>query len=538
MATLAAATAFRRTWSDPDGIMARQQYAAQQSIYEYRWHLYNNSIFDDAATWYAYRRRYGLYRYIRPLYNPTTRLVDFYAGIVYPGVLAVDAKNLPDGTPLAIPLADDIKPALRNAIGQLWQWSNWQTGKSLMVRYGAALGDVAVEVIDEVDRGKVTFDILWPGWVTALELDGTGNVKSYALEYDATDENGKEYTYRKEVDGARIAEYRDGELYQYDPLIDAERVNPYGFAPMVWCKHTDVGGNYGRPAIRNVNKVDELNEMASHAHDRAHAVLSSPILVAGEGVQSLDSTVTEAKRQATQDLTNPSGGRESVKILKANNGALSTVDLPEGEALNYMTKLLAEIEEDHPELTMYKQLREMSQVTGPGAERMIGDAAAYIVDARANYDMQSIKLFQMAIAIAGWRANSGAWGRTLTQQQLAFKPFDLQSYAAGELDFEIEPRPIVATSKLSADEQRALMDAGDRGYASHVWVSDQITGDGKAQMAQVEQEQAAQQSANAALVQSVADRLSAAQQQNQQSLQSVGASIANGGQQPAATSGQ
>ena len=59
---------------------AHDQFEAQSSLYDYRWHLYQNSIFDDNLFWTNYRRKYGLYRYIRSLYNPTRRLVDFYAG--------------------------------------------------------------------------------------------------------------------------------------------------------------------------------------------------------------------------------------------------------------------------------------------------------------------------------------------------------------------------------------------------------------------------------------------------------------------------
>lgn len=506
MATTAAYGTFKRVWSDPASMAARNQFAALVAVYDYRWHLYQNSVFDDVTLWASYRRKYGLYRYIRPIYNPVRRLVDFYAGIVYPGVLATDAKKLPDGTPLAIPLAQDIDPALRNAIGQLWQWSNWQTGKNLFVRYGAALGDVAVEVVDEVDRGKVTFDILWPGMITDLELDTTGNVKRYALEYDAEDEAGDTYTYRKEVDGERIAEYKDNELYQYDESIEAERVNPYGFAPLVWCKHTDLGGDHGNPAVRNVGKIDELNEIASHAHDRTHAVLSSPMVVAGKGVRALTADVTEAKRPATQDMNNPSAGRESVKIFTADEGGqVSSVQLPEGEALAYIEKLLAEIEDDHKELTMYTELRAMSQVTGPAAERLIGDAAALIMEARSNYDTQSVKLFQMGVAISGWRANSGAWGRSLTRQQQAFLPFDLASYQQGDLDLEIMPRPLVPQVRLTPDEQRALMDAGDRGYAPRAKVIDALGGDAKIDMPQIEVDQTMQRQREADMAQVALD---------------------------------
>lgn len=493
MATIAAATAFQRAWSDPQSMVARNQFAAQVATYDYRWHLYQNSIFDDQNTWRLYRSRYDLYRYIRPIYNPVRRLVDFYAGIIYPGVLATDGKKLPDGTSLAIPLAADIDPALAGAIGQLWQWSNWQAGKNLFVRYGAALGDVAVEVVDEVDRGKVTFDILWPGLIKELELDSTSNVKRYVIEYDAEDDDGKSYTYRKEVDDQRIAEFKDDELFQYDEGIEAERANPYGFAPLVWCKHTDLGGDHGSPAIRNVNKIDELNEMASHAHDRAHAVLSSPIVASGKNAQSLTDAKLQASRGPTQDENGnqaASTGRAQVKVIRTEEGGgMSSVQLPEGEALNYIAKLLLEVEDDHPELVMYKQLRAMSQVTGPGANAMVGDAASYIVDARANYDTQTIKSHQMAIAIAGWRANTGAWGRNLTRQQEAFKPFNLESYQKGDLDFEIMPRPLVPQAILTPDERRALMEQGDRGYSPRAKVIDALGGDSKVDMAAIDAEQ-------------------------------------------------
>lgn len=510
MATIAAATAFQRAWSDPQSMVTRNQFEAQVATYEYRWHLYQNSVFDDPAIWLRYRQRYGLYRHIRPIYNPVRRLVDFYAGIIYPGVLATDGKKMPDGASLAIPLASDIDPALAGAIGQLWQWSNWQAGKNLFVRYGAALGDVAVEVVDEVDRGKVIFDVLWPGLIKELELDGTGNVKRYVIEYDAEDENEKTYTYRKEVDSESIAEFKDNELYQYDPGIEAERANPYGFAPLVWCKHTDLGGDHGSPAVRNVNKIDELNEMASHAHDRAHGVLDSPIVASGKNAQSLTDAKLQATRGPTQDESGnqaASTGRAQVKVIRTEEGgSMSSVQLPEGEALNYIAKLIEEVEHDHPELTMYNELRQMSQVTGPGAERMIGDAAAYIQDARANYDTQTIKLHQMGVAIAGWRAQTGAWGRNLTRQQQAFLPFNLESYQAGDLDFEVMPRPIVPQASLTPDERRALMEQSERGFATKAKTVEALGGDPVKDIAEIEAEQAAAQAQQATLASSILEQ--------------------------------
>jgi hypothetical protein len=78
--------------------------------------------------------------------------------------------------------------------------------------------------------------------------------------------------YRKEVDIFSIREYRDRQLIK-------EIDNPYGFAPAVWYKHSDTGAVYGAPAIDgSIAKIDELNSLASHAHDQVHKVIGAPLI--------------------------------------------------------------------------------------------------------------------------------------------------------------------------------------------------------------------------------------------------------------------
>lgn len=444
LATKSAFGTFRRVWDDPSTVGTREKYEARTSQYEYLWHWYQGTLFERAALWARYKSDYHLYRQIRAIHNPVERLVDFYAGIIYPGRLTTDRDY--EGM-IAIPLADDVPDELRLALAQLWQWSNWQINKGLMVRYGAALGDAFVEIVDEQDRGKVTFDVMWPGYIAELDLDQQGNVKAYAIEYEF-EVDDKTHKYRKEVDAEVIRTYRDDSLFAYDE-IDAERDNPYGFAPAVWCKHKEIGGDHGKPALRSssITKLDEVNALVSHLLDQEHRILETPILVAGEGVGRLGDD--SKKAGSTHDLTDPSSSRESIRLLRSGPGGdIKAVTLPEGEALAHIDQLLSKVEEDHPELSLYQQLREMSQVSGPGASRLIGDALIPIEDARANYDQQSVKLFQMAIAIAGWRIQNRFWGNQLTDQQLAFAPFNLESYSRGELNFEIVERPLIQETPM------------------------------------------------------------------------------------------
>jgi hypothetical protein len=115
--------------------------------------------------------------------------------------------------------------------------------------------------------------------------------------------------------------------------------------------------------------------------------------------------------------------------------------------------MLTEIEHDFPELSMYQELRKMSQVTGPGAARMMGDVYSRVLEVSSNYDTQSIKLFQMAVAIAGFRLREGKLGwRDKTEQRMKFAPFDLDSYSKGELDLSIMPRPLIPLTEADTIE--------------------------------------------------------------------------------------
>lgn len=459
----------RRVFDDPSSQDREQAFNLRLSEYNLLWAYYNNSMFEKIAyplasyqafnrwnvPWGIYKQNYQLYRNIRMIYNPTRRLVEFYAGQIYPGVLSEDGLALPDGIPLAIPFSKDTEPALKSAIAQLWQWSNWQAKKALQVRYGAALGSTLVEVVDDVAHGKVTLDVTWPGLLSNLDLDKAGNVKRYILEYPAVDDDGQ-YIYRKEVDSESLRYFRDGQPFDYGNGAIVENV--YGFAPAVWIKHRDAGGIHGSPEISgDIGKIDELNGLASHVHDQIHKVIGAPVVMWSAGnIQKLFDT---AKRGPTNEFEAPPAEQEQVLLLKGPQGG--SVDSLAGnlslsESGEYIDRLLVQLEKDHPELTFYEQLRSMSQVTGPAVSRLIGDVYNKVLEVQASYDTASISLFRMAVAIAGFRANSGAWG-ALNRQQQKFVPFNLDSYARGDLDMAIAPRPLVVPTKQEVYSEKQAM---------------------------------------------------------------------------------
>lgn len=454
-ATSAAIAAFRSAFRDPARALA-PEFADRRAYFNLLWQYYSNEAFADSTAWKTYRETFGLYRRTRSIYNPTKRLVNFYVAQVYPGVLSMDASKLPDGVPLAIPLTEDTDEDLRIAVAQFWQWANWQSGNKLMVRYGGATGSVLVEMVDDVARGKVTAQVRWPGLVSDLVLDGTGNVKAYSLEYETLDEDGKTYTYRKEVTGESFSYFKDDKPFTPEGKTAPVEEHPYGFVPAVWCKHLDEGGDWGAPAISgSLGKIDELNELASHVSDAVHVLIDSPGVLASSGnigrIGQSRSATTDDEYSATSALEERTNRRLLLKGPADTKWVPMVPNLNPEQVEPRINHLYGEIEKDHPELKFWESARGMSALSGVAVDKLSGDVRGRVGEVSANYDQQSIKLFQMAAAIGGFRYAEGREGwRQRTAQQQKFAQFNLESYARGELDMEIAPRPLVPQTEEEA----------------------------------------------------------------------------------------
>jgi hypothetical protein len=477
MASNAAINAFRIAYANPSQAQENTAFLSRADEYELLWAWYTGSAFDPTeGMWTAYRARYGLYRYTRMVRNLTTRLVEFYAAQIYPGVLADDGVNLPEGFPNAMPFPKDIDPALAAAIAQIWQWSNYQSLKSVHVRWAAATGNVLMTVVDDLERGKVFIQPVWPGHLADLQLDPTGNVIRYALEYPITEEVNpggpyvrplaQRHIYRLAVDKTMIRYYRDGTPWDYGSGAEIE--NPYGFVPAVWIKHADAGGMYGQPAIAgSLSKLNEVNSLSSQINDRIHRAVEPSIIIAGTGkiARLFDKDGNNTKRGATEDFNDPQAGRESIKTFSgpADTKVLPILaDLNLADALKAVDGLLGEIEADNPETTFWAKLREMSQISGRAAQMLSGDVISRTLEAQALYDRGNKALLQMAVAIAGYRQSEGHSGWAISNRQRdKFKALDLASYERGDLDFSLLPRPLVEPSRLEqAQESLIFWQAG------------------------------------------------------------------------------
>lgn len=426
----------------------RDGIASRQSTYEQMFAYYSNTAFEDVAQWARYRINHNLYRFTRPIFNPVTRVVDFYAEHIYPGTLNFDPSV--ENRRAAIPFSHSTPLEIKSVAGQMWQWSNWQNGNSIMVQNGAMTGNVYVDIVDDVEKGKIRFQVFFPSMVKEIDIDPYGNVQGIVLEYFTEDKRingGRPFRYAKEMQKDFIAYYKDGELFDYGQGKVIE--NPYGFVPGVWVKHLDSGMDYGIPAIRSgMAKIDEINSIVSHTADHIHKQIESPRII-------FDDSTIKPLFGADADFTDFDSRQQQVLLKGKQGGSTETLvgTLDPQTIIPLIEKMIVEIEADYPEITMYEKLREQNIVTAPGAERLMGDVARKMSRPAANYDKGNEKLIQMGAAIGGFRANRGDWGGNLTPQQRKFLPFDLLSYNRGELDLTILERELTPqTSREEADE--------------------------------------------------------------------------------------
>ena len=429
-----------------------RELTAQQGRYVEAWSLYSGSLFESTLQSSPYRNDPTIYNQTKLLWKHAEAIVDFYAGVVYQGALPVSGTALPAGAVSAIPIDPQTPEGektdqLLAAISELYAAWNWQQQMSLRPMYGAALGDVLTELVDDPDRRFVYPQTVWPGYVTQIELDYVGNVRSYTLEYSVTErkDNGialsqavtsETYQYAKQVDGEALRYYKNGRPFDYGD--GAVIKNPYGFVPAIWDRHRigAPGDPRGRSAIDGTRQaLLQLNSIFSHAFDFQRKAFFAPIMIAGKGATK--------GSDKTHDVTSAPTAFDVVGVPE--NASLLQPMFDIGKTSEMLESLREGIINENPEARFYQEMRAMQQVTAPGAERLMGDVKNRVDLARSGYDSQTIKLLQMAISICGMRVHGPEWrsGGGLDRRRSVFLPFDLQSFSKGDLAFTIEPRPIV-----------------------------------------------------------------------------------------------
>lgn len=443
--------AISAAWSvfkDPESLTRDLTREQRLDLYSTAWAYYRSKMFSrrDGYDWTAYLAQRELYKHTRLIYNPVPMIVDFYVDNIWQPARNEDVESL------VTPLTDKTDEAIVEAVAQLDQWSSFLSETQKIKRYAAATGNVLIEGIDDLDRQKILHRAVWAGYVTDIELNTTGDVQSYVLEYDVYDRAAQTtYRYKKIVTKENFSYFRDDRPFIPDGKAAAVETNPYGFCFAVWIRHTDDGADYGLPACHSLDKVDEANSLGCHLHDNIHKNIESPKIVSS-GSEILP--LVGATQNPTTQVITPQDPRLNWVVLKTGVGA-GVHDLAGNlrlaEAHPYLKELLASFTDDYPELQAASIIQKNSQLSGAALERMLGPAQNRLDGVQANYNQQLIKLRQMQIAVAGMRSNGGGWS-IQTDQQKVFKGFNLRSYEGGDLNFNLKRSLLVQNTDAETED--------------------------------------------------------------------------------------
>lgn len=462
MAILAGMDAFR----DPEA-RARSRTAEQRvRDYDTAWNYYRNLMFSrrSGVNWAGYLNSYDMYKHTRLMFNPIGNVVNFHADNIWRSVPDTDFESLV--TPV-VPTTDEEITA---AVAQIDQWSNFQAESQLIKRYCAALGNVLVEGMDDMDRQKVYHKTIWPGYITDLQLNAVGDVISYVLEYDVFDRVAREtYRFRKNVTKDVTKYFRNDRPFVPEGKTKEEEPNPYGFVFAVWMRHENDGSDYGSAAFTHWDKVDEVNSLGSHLHDHIHKAIESPKILSttGDAVPIIGGT-----QDPTTGLITPHDPRLNWVVMKTTSGA-SVHDLAGSLALDeahpYLQELLASFSDDYPEIQAQAVIKQNTQLSGAALERLLTPAQNRLNGSQANYNPQLVKLRQMQLAVGGMRVNGGGWSRDDKAKDV-FRPFNLSSYGKGDLNFSLVATKLIENSE--AETEDLMMKKGTRAIEMQPLVGD------------------------------------------------------------------
>lgn len=446
---MAATKAFREDFTTSQPLLIDDDFSSldgRRLRYAINWAMYENTAYRRAHTWAeSYKTAYGLYRYIRNIYNPAYRLGDFWQSHLWGGMLdpkAGDGKQVYS----ALPIVTDIQP-LRQAIAKTWEWSNWQTNKGIVTLRGAVLGDSVIKIVDDPKRGKVYMEPVHPGNLAEVTLDKWGNVKEYAIEEERLDQkNNKKVTYREEAtregDGGAVVyrTFMNGSLFAWDGE-SAEWSVDYGFIPLVVIQHKNVGLPWGWAEMHaGLANFREVDDQASLLNDQIRKMVNSVWLFSGVSSPKTGGVTASASTPTTD---NPEAGREDVPALYGPSGAdakplISPLDIT--ATANNIQAIIKKIERDYPELS--EDLENASgDVSGKALRINREPVITKVEDRRPNYDNALVRAQQMAVAIGGFRGYDPA-----------FSGFDLDSYASGRLAHSIGDRPVFRKDPLDEIE--------------------------------------------------------------------------------------
>lgn len=367
-------------YGDRTGLMGVHENIIDRNIeYQRRWAFYKGEMYSGEAG-REYAKEHKLFKHMREVFNCITQAVDADARFVMKEVLRFNCE--------------DEKHS--DLLDQIWKFSNIQSHKYKLVKYGANLGDCYIEVRELPQKP----------WARLIVL----NSEDMWINYNPHDQelmDSAHQTYifwdaqaKKHKRWHRIWYSDRIETYIDERLVEEFSMpHNFGQVPIVHIKFLDIGEAQGLHTWHNVqSQVDAVNELGSYVSQILYRY-ADPTLIAN-GPNKPEKLV---KGDGNIFFVGMEG---DLRMLEYSGNVLPN-------ALQFIQDLKADIHNSLPELSLAK-IQTIGQLSGYAVSLYLADLLAKIDEVRGNF------------------ANGIEWASAL-----ALKVANKSSLAVDEFDSEI-----------------------------------------------------------------------------------------------------
>ena len=410
-----------------------KSYAANNGLYD----TINNELQATRISW----------KDVKPLRNPTNRVVEFYAALLWPGhdlavAMPIIARN----------------DAILDPIAQIQKWSNFAINKQMVARQFATLGDMFIKCNTLLDaNGDVTAvyqSFLDPTYVSEIETDQRGFLTYLRMDipqYEEDDNGMEKQTVYTEVWDKATQTWR---IWEHEKGLDKklERLGPptrsgtfqesFGgdYIPIVYQEfRKDGNGRCSGAFVPALDKIDEINLKATRLaqllfrHGKADKMLVSDAVdssgrpLPAPKIDSLTSAENTVVIQGEKFYKLPSGW--SIAHLIAQMDYKSHLEAIAAD--------LDELQQDLPELG-YNRISESSQLSGRALRYMLEAAVSRLHEARGNGESAFVRANEMCLSIG---QHNGLW--------------NIGTFESGAFDHAFRPRPVLTPDRLEQAQTAA-----------------------------------------------------------------------------------
>lgn len=385
---------------------------------------------------------------LKPLRNPTYRVVEFHAQHLWPGPL-----------PQALPIMADNQKIVE-PIEQVWKWSNWGANKQVAARHLALYGDKFIKVSQTEDGSRVFFQVIEPEQVTDFDADERDFLTYVRIDVPMLMRNrdGTSTPYQHvEVWDKKTGLYRtwehqdrpDTPTEELGPPLREQAIESFGidFIPITHAKFADIGEDRGLAAVvPALDKIDEGNRQATRLaqmlfrhNNVTNALERSGVDAQGRPLPPVRVNETDPTQSAAADGTVTIG--DDTFITLPGNTVLKQLvpNINYEAALHVLQDHMIELEGDLPELVIYR-MSDGRDLSGRAVRLMMEPAIKRVEEARGNAESALARADQMALTIG---QNAGLWS-------------DIGSYDAGDFEHCFEQRDVMSSDDLErAQAQQA-----------------------------------------------------------------------------------